>query len=216
MNRFVLLLVTLCFISACATNKVVDLTQGNQQSTALIQSSPTVMFKYIDDEPANTGFVGQTHSYKVVAGQRTVMVEYSDLYEISVDEHDKVVSRPAKVTFTAQAGKSYQILNPKQDSLQQAKDFAEKPDFYVVNSKTGEKVEAKVELSRPRTFLTTLRSSVAPVYEFESDKVNSAPATASSEAALATAPSKLDLLQDVWKQASDEEKKIFLQWVERN
>ena len=83
----------------------------------------------------------------------------------------KRVSRPAKVTFTLEAGKTYQIGNPPQKKLEQAHAFAAKPDFWVVEKSTGEKITATVELSRPRTFLTQLRSAVTPVYEFESDRV---------------------------------------------
>lgn len=203
--RILLIGLAALVLGACATQKIVDLNEG-EGASAFIESSPTVLFKYIDDDPVPAGFVGQTRTYEVAPGQRVVMVEYSDLFEITNDEHDKVVSRPAKVTFTLEAGKTYQIGNPPQKKLEQAHAFAAKPDFWVVEKSTGEKITATVELSRPRTFLTQLRSAVTPVYEFESDRV------AGSGAGEKTATT-LDLMQNLWNQASEEERDSFLKWA---
>lgn len=196
--------VVLLLVSACATQKPQNLYQGDDSFAAMIKSSATVLVKYIDNDEVNSGFIGQEPVYRVAAGQRTVMVEYSDLFEISNDEHEKVVSRPAKITFMAEPGKTYLLMNAPQKGLESARTFAEKPEFTVMDAKSGQVVAATVELSRPRTFMTSLRSAVAPVYEFESDLV--------PEAASQTV---LENLQTLWGSASEADRDAFLQWLNK-
>lgn len=215
MKKILAFLLLTSLMAACASNKVIDLYEGDAQQAGLIQSSPTVQFKYVDDDPVKSGFVGQTHTYEVGAGQRTIMVEYSDLFEVSNDEHDKVVSRPAKIAFKVEAGKTYQVSHDPQKKLEQAQAFAEKPSFWVINTATNKKVDAKVELSRPRTFLTSLQSAVTPVYEFESDKVVKSPESSALNTSDIKAASRLEALQNIWADASSEEREAFLKWIER-
>lgn len=206
MTRLLISVTLFTLLSACATNKVQSFYDGDASTAALIQSSPTVQVKYVDNDETATSFVGQQATYKVAAGQHTLMVEYSDLFNLSTDEHEKVVSRPAKVTFTAEAGKTYQLVNPKQSTVAEAKEFAENPSFSVQDVQSGAMVEAVVELSRPRTFLTELRSAVTPVYEFDSDQVqHTAPITSGSP--------MLEVLQSAWKNASEADREAFRNWI---
>lgn len=211
MKRIFLLGFISLLISACANQKVHNLYDGKDAQAAIITSSPTVLVKYVDDDPVSAGFIGQVTRYRVASGQHTVLVEYSDLFEITNDEHEKLVSRPAKVTFTAQAGNTYQVINEKQSTLEQARAFAEKPDFSVIDVKTKQPVQTVVELSRPRTFLTQLRSAVTPVYEFDSDKVNAGVAETVS---VSGAQNSLEALQKLWSGASEADRDAFKRWIE--
>ena len=76
----------------------------------------------------------------------------------------------------------------------------------MVNAKTKEVIESAVELSRPRTFLTQLKSAVTPVYEFESDQV----ATGNNEV---QSMDTLPQLKALWSQASEQEREAFQQWL---
>ncbi|MEE2731342.1 MAG: DUF2057 family protein [Pseudomonadota bacterium] len=192
-------------LASCANQRVQVAYQGPETNTALVTSSGTVLIKYVDNDEVHEGFIGQEITYRVDAGQRVLLLEYSDLFNVSADEHEKVVSRPAKVTFQAEAGKTYKVVNPKQSNLEAAKTFAEAPEFSVVDAKTGANVEATQELSRPRTFLTELKSAVTPVYEFESDQVPVAQVEA--------AASSLEQLKSVWSRATEEEREAFRSWL---
>lgn len=68
--RMLLIGLAALVLGACA-QKVVDLNEG-EGASAFIESSPTVLFKYIDDDPVPAGFVGQTRTYEVAPGQRVV------------------------------------------------------------------------------------------------------------------------------------------------
>lgn len=205
MTRILFFVPLLLLFAGCANQQVQNAFQGDKKNTALVTSSGTVLIKYIDNDEVNEGFIGQEIDYRVDAGKRTLLLEYSDLFNVSSDDHEKVVSRPAKVTFNAEAGKAYKVVNPKQSDLQSAKDFAEQPTFSVLDVKTGAVIQSSIELSRPRTFLTQLKSAVTPVYEFESDQIQTAPPAVDSSA--------LDMLKSAWSKASEEERAAFKTWL---
>ena len=171
MLRLTLAVAAALLMSACATQSTQKLYEGSDQTAGVIQSASIVQILYIDDEEVKAGFIGQTPKYRVEAGERVVMVEYADLFNIDNDEHEKVVSRPAKVTFTVEGGSLYEIQSLAPTELEAAKAFAEQPTVQVVNVKTGAVIASNVELSRPRTVLTQLKSAVTPTYEFGSDQV---------------------------------------------
>ena len=205
MLRAIISVLFITMISGCASQQVQDAFHGDQSNTAFVTSSGTVQIKYIDNDEVKAGFVGQEITYRVDAGKRTLLLEYSDLFNVTADDHEKVVSRPAKLTFTAEAGKQYKVANPKHPDLESAKAFAEQPEFMIVDAKTGAVVESAMELSRPRSFVAQLKSAVTPVYEFESDQVAVEPAVDSR--------SILEQLKLIWTQASETEREEFKAWL---
>lgn len=226
MKNVVLLLLCSLVLAGCATGRHHTLYEGDPAQTAHIDSFDTVLIKYIDDEDMGLSFIGQKQVYDIKAGQHTLLVEYSDIFDVDSDNHEKVVSRPAKITFFAEAGKRYQIQHAPQIRLNHAKAFAEKPDFWVVELPGLTRVRSTVELSRPRDFLKGLKFENTPTYEFASDAVTAAPA---AEAAPAIAPSAvtvkggqkstglsfphLKTLQSTWEKASPAEREAFRKWI---
>ena len=206
MFRSLLAVLALSLISACVSHSIQNAYQGEQGNTGLVTSANTLLINYVDNDEVSEGFVGQEITYRVDAGQRTLLLQYSDLFSIGSDDHEKVVSRPAKVTFEVEAGKQYKVIHEPQKNLEDARAFAEQPEFQVVNAKTKEVIESAVELSRPRTFLTQLKSAVTPVYEFESDQV----ATGNNEV---QSMDTLPQLKALWSQASEQEREAFQQWL---
>lgn len=199
-----LMVTVIVLLASCASQQTQNLYQGSDTNAAVIISGPTVLVEYIDNDTVKSGFIGQENSYRVAAGDRQILVTYSDLFDINADEHQKVVSRPAKILFTAQAGKRYRIESTKPSSLEQAQAFKEQPEFFVLDLISGNRIPATVELSRPRSFISQLKSSVTPAYEFASDQVPEVKTEAIG---------RLDQLQLLWNQASPAEKDAFLQWA---
>lgn len=228
MNRIALLLLCSLVFTACASGRHHKLYEGDPAQAAHIDSFETVLIKYIDNEDMGVGFIGQKHVYDIQAGQHTLLVEYSDIFDVDADNHEKVVSRPVKITFVAEAGKRYQVQHEPQKRLNHAKSFAEKPDFRVVELPGGTRVPVTVELSRPREFLAGLKFENTPTYEFASDKVHAAaPAGAAvvagaagvaaaapaGQAAPGTEAPHLKMLQYSWQNASAAERDAFLKWI---
>ncbi|MAR91128.1 MAG: hypothetical protein CML06_09660 [Pseudomonadales bacterium] len=199
-------ILALFFVVGCASQQVQKIYQGDASRAARVTSAPQVLVKYVDNDEVSAGFIGQEVTYRIQAGNRTLMVEYSDLFNIDVDNHEKVVSRPAKVIFNAEPGKAYtiQVTPPLPKDLKAARALAEKPDFQVLEQGSGRVVDASVELSRPRSFMTQLKSAVTPVYEFESDQVD-----AGDSGPGAT----LDRLKSLWGEATQGEREAFMQWL---
>lgn len=226
MKHVILTLLCSLILTACASGRHHKLYEGDVANMARLESFDTVLIKYIDDEDMGVSFIGQQQQYDIKAGQHTLLVEYSDIFDVDSENHEKIVSRPAKITFVAEAGKRYQIQHPPQQRLNHAKAFAEKPEFSVLELPALTAVPATVELSRPRSFLPKLKFSDAPTYEFASDAVTPAAAGAAVAAGVSAAahtpapPSSgdttsphLHMLQYSWKNASQAERKAFLQWI---
>ena len=227
MKRMIVVALLALVATGCAINREHKLYEGDPSQTARIVSYDTVIIKYIDNEDMGVSFIGQKQTYDVKAGQHILLLEYSDIFDVGSDDHEKIVSRPAKVTFIAEAGKQYQVRHPAQKRLDNARAFAEKPEFWVVGLPSGDKVAAEVELSRPRNFVSKLKFETTPDYEFASDAVKPVSVAAmpmtSGENTVASTPdiravdelSNLKMLQYSWKNASEQEKAAFLEWIKQ-
>ena len=198
-------------LAGCAAGRHHTLYEGDQK--AQIQSFDTVLINYVDDESMGVSFIGQKHTYDIKAGQHVLLVEYADIFDVSADQHEKIVSRPAKITFIAEAGKQYQIQHPPQQRLNNAKAFAEKPEFWMVELPSGNRIPALVEMSRPRSFLAGLKFENTPEYEFSSDAVALQPAAVSSQGGEVAAQQHLQMLKYTWQNASEQERAAFLEWI---
>lgn len=226
-NRIALLLLCSLVLAACASGRHHKLYEGDPAQAAHIESFATVLIKYIDNEDMGIGFIGQKHVYDIPAGQHTLLVEYSDIFDVDADNHEKVVSRPVKITFVAEAGKRYQVQHEPQKRLNHAKSFAENPDFWVVELPGETRVPVTVELSRPREFLAGLKFENTPTYEFASDKVQAAAPVAvagaagvavaapAGQAAAGAETPHLKMLQYSWQNASAAERDAFLRWIKQ-
>lgn len=217
MKKMLVLVLLALIVSGCASNRHHKLYEGDPALRAQIQSFDTVLIKYIDDEDMGMSFIGQKQTYDIKAGQHTLLVEYSDLFQIDSDQHEKIVSRPAKVTFIAEAGKQYQIQHAPQKRLDNARAFAEKPEFWVVELASGDRVAAEVELSRPRSFLQGLKAMNAPEYVFVSDAATPAAAQTVPAVGDSTTASQphLEMLKFSWQNASASERQAFLEWIQQ-
>lgn len=228
MKKIVLLLLSVLLVASCAAGRHHKLYEGDPAQMAHIDSFDTVLIKYIDDEDMGVSFIGQKQVYDIKAGQHTLLVEYSDIFDLDADHHEKIVSRPVKITFMAEPGKRYQVQHTPQNRLNHAKAFAVKPDFWVVELPGMTRIHSTLELSRPRNFLQGLKFENTPDYEFASDAVTAAPAATAvavtagaATAATASQPAQtgnaesphLKMLQYSWKNASQAEKEAFLKWI---
>ena len=222
MKKLFTIIVATLLLGACAMSGHHKLYQGDPAQTTHIESFDTVLIKYIDNDEMGMSDIGLKQSYDIKAGRHTFLVEYADIFNTGDGNFDKVVSRPAKVTFVAEPGKRYQIQNPLHKNLADAKQFAENPEFFVVELPSKTRVPATVELSRPRSFFQKL-SLNKPAYEFASDRVPTSPGeampagvdTGSAGASKGEGLSHLQMLQYWWKNASQAERDAFLQWTKQ-
>lgn len=228
-----LLGVAIC-LGACSTQLTHDLHQGAPEQAVSIKSFPTVLIKSIDNEDTGFGFIGQEQQYTLSPGQHTLIFEYADLWDLSADEHDKVVSPRVKLVFSAEAGKTYQIQHAKMENVQQSRAFAKRPEFQLVQlGEDGQNVNtlsaAIFEVSQPRNLLSLIKFDSERDYAFASDNGDSDSKDLNAAARdqfgeekggqqAAKAESEfphLNMLKFSWQQASEAERKLFLQWLDR-
>ncbi len=226
MKQLIVTISLALLLAGCAATRHHTLYEGDPAQKAEILSFETVIIKYIDEEDMGVSFIGQHQVYDIKAGPHVLVLEYSDLFDVNSDTHEKVVSRLAKISFNAEAGKQYQVQHPPQKQLADAQSFAKRPEFWVVELPSGERVASSMELSRPRGFLASLKPGSTLDEEFVSDSIETAapadvavPAANASAAAVVAKPndsgelSNLKMLQYSWKNASEQERTEFLEWV---
>lgn len=211
--------------AGCATKQHHDLYQGESGQAAVLKSSETVLIEMINGREVGPSFIGQVHSYELAPGEYTILVSYSDLYDIDADNFDKVDSDPVKLTFNLSAGGTYQVTHREISGLSDAKAFAKKPVIKVKDVASGDYVSAAVEYVVPKRLLPQLVFGSDEEKVFASDYVEPAsPPTeagaAPDNAAEGVKPVKqsdlsaLKMLQFSWQNASQEERDAFLRWVE--
>ena len=213
--------------------------EGEVANAATIRSFDTVLVEYVDNKSMGMNFVGQEKEYSVLPGVHTVIVEYADFWSPSSGEDEKVTSAPVKITFNTEPNQTYQILHDRVASLENSKNFAEKPVFFVKNITSGKIIDANFELAAPKSFIPTIKFASTPDYQFVSDgpaveagavtkaTVNAGAKTVTDSAQVSQSEqliqesvqtssspaSALHNMQQLWEGATKEEKAAFLQWI---
>ncbi len=213
-------------ISGCAIvaskHKLYD---GEVANAVTILSSPTVQVTYIDNRDMGYSFVGQEKEFSVLPGEHTLIIEYADFWSPATGEDEKVVSRPVKLTFTAEPSQTYQLTHERLMTLELSQAFAKKPVFRVKNIVTNNVVDAVFEVSAPKSFVSQFKFETTPEYQFVSDSVVSEPALKGLQIKADVEPvekngglvktnaGRVEQLQQLWADATQDEKANFLQWI---
>lgn len=172
-----------------------------QENTVTLDVPEVVHILSINDQEQNSTFFGsRQHIKKLNVGENTLTVRYSQLFNLTADEHDIIKSKPLIIRFTAEAGKSYQLLASPPKRYEAAKEFAKNPDIRLVDKNTGTSQTAVLVKS-------TINSSII-------DNVTKAFQNASDEnQAVIPSSNNAQLLQELWLKASPQERQAFAAWL---
>jgi len=226
----VVLMGVFMMLSGCAIiaskHKLYD---GEVANAVTILSSPTIQVTYIDNQDMGYSFIGQGKEFSVLPGEHTLIIEYADFWSPATGEDEKVVSRPVKLTFTAEPNQTYELSHEGLVTLESSKLFSKKPVFFVKNIVTDNIVDAIFEVSAPKSFFPKLKFESTPEYQFTSDsvvvipvpKVSQVTARVENSVEAVNDPVKevkenagrVERLQKLWARATQDEKTIFLQWI---
>lgn len=206
-------LLALVLIQGCATQQYHDWYDGKPATGAVLKSYKTVLVEAINGRDAGASFIGQEHSYELAPGNYTLVVTFADMYDRTADDFEKVESSPVKITFAAEAGKTYQLSHEPLADLQAAKAFAKEPQITIMDVAADVPVMTTVEYTVPKRLLPTLRFASEPENVFASDYQG----TSTAESALTKDEdlSALKMLQFSWGKASAKEREAFLEWIKR-
>ena len=207
-------LVSLVLLQGCTTQQYHDWYEGKAATGVVLKSYKTVLVEAINGRDAGASFIGQEHSYELAPGKYTLVVTFADMFELSADEFEKVESGPIKMTFMAEAGKTYQLSHQPLADLAAAKAFAKKPELVITDMDAGVPVVATLEYTVPKRLLPALRFASEEQKVFASD-YQAVPTTQTAEIGMAQDDdlSALKMLQFSWDKASTSEREAFLKWI---
>ncbi|WP_303761586.1 DUF2057 domain-containing protein [Alcanivorax jadensis] len=227
--RLIPLVLCVLILSACARSPVVQLYDGPAKSDSQVLTVRvpseievfTINGKEVDG--VNTFFATDFKELKFTPGRYEILAYYKELWQLDADNHEIVKSNPANFIVDGKAGEKWQLSYEKPQDVEEARALEDSFTGWTVNTATGEKVAAtESNLILKRGFLapitgeevSTAADSVAPQQTATPAPAPSAPAPA-TQAAPAPAPagSYLDTLKAQWKQATQEERREFLQWI---
>ncbi len=153
----------------------------------------------IDGQEANSNFFGgRSHIQYVSVGEHVLSVRYTQLFNLTADEHDILKSKPMAIRFMAEAGKSYQLSVTPPKRYDAAKEFAKQPDIKLIDKTTG---AAQQAISVKSYAEASLVDTIGKAFQSNDDQKTS------------TVNSNVQLLQDLWLRASPQERQAFAAWL---
>ncbi len=202
----------------------------------VVQAPEEIVVVAIDDQEIRGGlFRGEKNIYQLDAGQHSISVKYQQIFYHLSGEHDVLKSNIVTLNqVDLKDGEKYQLalLNPPQD-FEAGKQFAKQPTValknqsgQIVAQQTGANSEAKpwfskgiftnvFDLRQDETAAqaaTTTSQAVQP--EATTTAVAATTTVVESSAPVAQAArSKDQLLIELWKKASPQERQKFTAWL---
>jgi uncharacterized protein YccT (UPF0319 family) len=152
----------------------------------------------IDGQEGNSNFLGsRAHIQQVSVGEHVLSVRYTQLFNLTADEHDILKSKPMAIRFVAEAGKTYQLSVSPPKRYEAAKEFAKQPDIKLIDKSSGTSQQAISVKSYAEASLVDTIGKAFQNNDNQSSTVNS----------------NVQLLQDIWLRATPQERQTFAAWL---
>lgn len=168
----------------------------------------------LNEQEIKHGFIKTKTEYKVDAGQpNQIYIRYNQLFDdMMSDDHHTVKSDIGVLqTPSLEDGQTYRLALAKQPkSIDEAKEFAQKPTFVLYNAQNQIVAQQTFEQTNKTWFANGI---LTQAYDLTKEKVkNTLPSKEKTTPTVSAKPQKNALIQQ-WQKASDTEKEIFLQWL---
>lgn len=158
----------------------------------------------IDGQETPGNFFGaRAMTLSLEAGEHILSVRYTQLFQVTAEDHDILKSKPMAIRFTAEAGKAYQLTVNPPKRYDAAKEFAKAPEIRIVDKSTGNSQQATLIKSYAEASLV---DSIGKAFQSVQDGGGSSAATTKTSG-------NLQLLQDIWMRATPEERQAFAAWL---
>lgn len=180
-----------------------------QRATLVIPEALNIL--KVDNQNYTTNITDRLFStgdktVQLAPGPHRVIVEYEIIWDISTDEHERVWSEPFQVAFSVQAGRQYVVKVPSFTYLNKAKKYANKPVVEIIDRSSKQVVASKIYYQEDEVDTLTFYDPSAAV--------PSANPVAFQQAGPVTAANMpLRMLEYWWNQASEPQRKQFMQSV---
>ena len=150
----------------------------------------------------------------IVSPDTVVMrVRYKQLFNLSDGDHEIVRSQDGFITFTPQAGHTYELTAPEIKTLEAGNAFAKQPELVLRDLTNDAPMEYKVKWTDPKS-LTEAILSWMNTPENHSEPATHAPITQTTMATPNAPTEPLQQLEHWWEQATEQERTQFLEWVD--
>lgn len=231
LRALILLLASSLLLAACASNPAVQLYPGAQRPASQVLTvrvpSPLVIYtingKKVDG--ISTFFSTGHKDLKLTPGRYDIIAYYKEMWDLSPDEHTTLTSDPVTFVVDGKAGETYQLGYAHPKDVYQARSLMAHFSGWTENLGNGDKTPTHDSgLVLQRGILAAITG--AQVQTASDDGVTPRPektvapqgassnASKSGNAATTVAPgSYLDTLKAQWSQATEAERRAFLQWI---
>ena len=173
-----------------------------EDTTVTVDVPEIIQVLSIDGKEQNSTFFGtRQHKQSLPTGEHVLSVRYSQLFNLTADEHDIIKSKPLAIRFIAEAGKSYQLVANAPKRYEAAKEFAKNPDIRLVDNSTGKSESAVVVKSYAEASLV---DTIGKAFQNPSEDSNNTTSTKTNN---------YQLLQEAWLKASPQERQAFATWL---
>jgi uncharacterized protein YccT (UPF0319 family) len=180
----------ICLAAAASSQTI-----GNKVS---LEVPELIQILSIDGQEGNSHFLGsRAHVQQLTVGEHVLSVRYTQLFNLTADEHDILKSKPMAIRFTAEAGQTYQLSVSPPKRYDTAKEFAKQPDIRLVNKTTGTSQQAIQIKSYAEASLV---DSIGKAFQSSDESANKQ-------------SDNVQLLQDIWLRATPTERQAFAAWL---
>jgi len=196
-----LLILSVLFLVACSTGKIVKTYDGDELLTeelAVLTAPENIVVLSINGKKMKKYLLSDLNvNYGLKPGENLVVFQHKSVWAKAVRENrdaprsETVVSEPKEVLVLAKAGERLNFKFQNGNNLREAKAFAEIFEAEVIDSKSN----------------TIAQSAEVGTYAIANaeEKLTSLPETSNLQT--------LDALKVLWKTTSADEKKAFLAWA---
>ncbi|HBS14396.1 MAG TPA: DUF2057 domain-containing protein [Alcanivorax sp.] len=234
LRSFALIAAAAFLLTACSRSPVVQLYEGAKQPDSQVLTirvpSDLEVFTINGSEVdgVNTFFNTDHKDLKVTPGRYEILAYYKRLWDLDADSHEVMKSDPALFVVDGKAGEVYRLDFERPQNVTQARALEEDFSGWVENMNSGEKTPSQASgLVLNRGFLAPITgtevetkgaSAVQPKAAEAVTPAPAAPKAGSANGSEGGASSSgqanyLDTLKAQWNQATQEERRQFLQWI---
>ena len=231
LRSFALIAAAAFLLTACSRSPVVQLYEGAKQPDSQVLTirvpSDLEVFTINGSEVdgVNTFFNTDHKDLKVTPGRYEILAYYKRLWDLDADNHEVMKSDPALFVVDGEAGEFYRLDFERPQNVTQARALEEDFSGWVENMNSGEKTPSQASgLVLNRGFLAPITgaevetkgaNAVQPKAAEAVTPAPAAPKAGSSESGASASgqASYLDTLKAQWNQATQEERRQFLQWI---
>lgn len=207
--------VMVALLAGCASKMDTLDYADDASATAVIEFPQYIELRALDGEARSQPFtVSYPYQLKVAAGVHVIGFQYQQ--EWGAGASSRYYKSPImQLTFTARAGERYVIDYPKPayiDRLNEGENYAKTFSAWLLTP-GGEKIPAKAQPKGPGILARLIGGGAVATDSVPTPDSPAAAGPVSRPGEARVESARLDALQTLWKDASEDERKAFMNWL---